>query len=131
MEPQTSQISNLLVTDHPGFSSLADGIRREILGLLAAGPLPAGEIAARFPVTRPAVSRHLRLLREAGLVAEERRGRVRLYRLLPGAVGELAGWLTGLVAASTAGSAGPRREGEASVEDASPPAAPAGGWRCW
>ena len=61
--------------------ALADPVRRQIVELLAAGEMGAGEIAARFPVSRPAVSRHLRVLREAGLVADEVRAQRRVYRL--------------------------------------------------
>lgn len=63
------------------FQVLADPTRRAVLDLLRGGSRAAGEIARRFPVSRPAISRHLRLLRRAGLVREHRRGRHRLYRL--------------------------------------------------
>ena len=55
--------------------------------------MPAGELAAQFPVSRPAVSRHLRVLREAGLVHERREGRLRLYRADPAPLADLRGWL--------------------------------------
>jgi DNA-binding transcriptional ArsR family regulator len=61
--------------------ALADPIRRKILRLVRDTPLPAGAIAGAFPVSRPAVSRHLRVLREAGLVRDEVSGRERVYRL--------------------------------------------------
>ena len=61
--------------------ALADPIRREILCRLRELPLTAGAIAEAFPVSRPAVSRHLRVLREAGLVCVEESGRERVYRL--------------------------------------------------
>jgi DNA-binding transcriptional ArsR family regulator len=61
--------------------ALADPIRREILRKIRDAPLPAGAIAAAFSVSRPAVSRHLRVLREAGLVSAEVSGRERVYRL--------------------------------------------------
>lgn len=61
--------------------ALAQPHRREILQLLASGELPAGEIAGAFDVTRPAVSQHLRVLRDAGLVLERRDGTRRLYRI--------------------------------------------------
>ena len=57
--------------------------RRQILSLVRAGELPAGEIAAHFDVTRPAVSQHLTVLKEAGLVHERRNGTERLYRARP------------------------------------------------
>lgn len=75
------------------FAALADPLRREVVELLAAGPITAGEIAARFPVTRPAVSRHLRLLREAGLVRSEVRGQSRVYVLERAALAQLDRWL--------------------------------------
>lgn len=62
-------------------SALADPIRREILRLLRDAPRSAGAIAGRFSVTRPAISRHLRVLREAGLVVDQAEGRERMYRL--------------------------------------------------
>ena len=61
--------------------ALADPIRRDILCRLRETPLTAGAIAEAFPVSRPAVSRHLRVLREAGLVCVEESGRERVYRV--------------------------------------------------
>ena len=72
---------------------LGDPTRRELVGLLAAGEVPAGELAARFPVSRPAISRHLRVLREAGLVRVRSDGRQRLYALDPRPLQELDEWL--------------------------------------
>jgi DNA-binding transcriptional ArsR family regulator len=63
------------------FQALADPTRRAVLDLLRRGALPAGQIAREFPVSRPAISKHLRLLRRARLVEEHREGRHRLYRL--------------------------------------------------
>jgi DNA-binding transcriptional ArsR family regulator len=63
------------------FHALADPTRRAVLDLLRQGCLPAGGIAAAFPISRPAISKHLRLLRSARLVQEHREGRHRLYRL--------------------------------------------------
>ena len=73
--------------------ALADPIRRRVLELVRDTEVPAGELAAQFPVSRPAVSRHLRVLREAGLVHERREGRLRLYRADPAPLAELRGWL--------------------------------------
>jgi DNA-binding transcriptional ArsR family regulator len=73
--------------------ALADPIRREILLILRRSPATAGTIASAFPVSRPAVSRHLRVLREAGLVRDELRGREREYHLELAAVSELEGFL--------------------------------------
>jgi DNA-binding transcriptional ArsR family regulator len=74
-------------------AAIADPIRRRVLELVRDGELPAGAIAAEFSVSRPAVSRHLRVLREAGLVHERRVGRERLYRANPGQLAELRAWL--------------------------------------
>ena len=62
-------------------AAIADPVRREIMAMLARRELTAGEIAAGFSISRPAVSRHLRVLREAGLVVDEARGRHRVSRL--------------------------------------------------
>jgi DNA-binding transcriptional ArsR family regulator len=63
------------------FAALADPTRRRLLDLLTAGDLPVHELARRFDVTRPAISQHLRVLRDADLVRETRVGRERRYRL--------------------------------------------------
>ena len=63
------------------FEALGDPNRREILRLLASGDKPVVEIAAALPISRPAVSRHLRLLKEAGIVAEQAQGTRRIYHL--------------------------------------------------
>jgi DNA-binding transcriptional ArsR family regulator len=69
--------------------ALADETRRAILRMLRDGELAAGAIAGAFDVTRPAISRHLRVLRVAGLVVDEAQGRERVYRLELGALAEL------------------------------------------
>jgi DNA-binding transcriptional ArsR family regulator len=74
-------------------AALADPIRRELLAVLAGGERSAGELAGRFPVSRPAISRHLRVLREAGLVTSRSEGKRRLYALDPGPLRELDDWL--------------------------------------
>lgn len=63
------------------FDALADDQRRQILAMLGRGDLSVQEIADRLPISRPAVSRHLRLLKEAGLVDDRPEGTRRLYRL--------------------------------------------------
>jgi DNA-binding transcriptional ArsR family regulator len=63
------------------FDALADGYRREILRMLGQRDHAVNELAAELPISRPAVSRHLKLLSDAGLVAEEREGTRRIYRL--------------------------------------------------
>ena len=77
--------------------AIADPVRREILLMLHGEPLSAGQIADRFAISRPAVSRHLRVLREAGLVADTADGRRRVYVLVTAPLGELAGWLDRLM----------------------------------
>lgn len=74
-------------------AAIADPIRRRVLELVRDQELPAGQIAAQFDVSRPAVSRHLRVLRESGLVRERRVGRERLYRADPAPLAELRSWL--------------------------------------
>jgi DNA-binding transcriptional ArsR family regulator len=74
-------------------AAIADPVRREILALLRSGPLPAGAIASRFAISRPAVSRHLRVLRESGLVVDRPQGRERVYRLDVTPLAELDAWL--------------------------------------
>ena len=66
------------------FEALGDATRREILRLLSTGDKPVHEIAAALPISRPAVSRHLRLLKDAGMVAERAEGTQRIYRLEEG-----------------------------------------------
>ena len=70
-------------------SALGDATRRAIFELLAEGPRPVGEIAKELPVTRPAVSQHLKVLKEAGLVIDRQIGTRRLYQLNPEGVGAL------------------------------------------
>jgi DNA-binding transcriptional ArsR family regulator len=74
-------------------AAIADPIRRRVLELVRDREVAAGELAAQFDVSRPAVSRHLRVLREAGLVHERREGRLRLYRADPEPLAELRDWL--------------------------------------
>jgi DNA-binding transcriptional ArsR family regulator len=82
--------------------ALADPIRRDILRMLSRHPHTAGEVDAAFAVSRPAVSRHLRVLREAGLVRDTARGRHREYQLVVGALDELDGFLQELRATAPA-----------------------------
>jgi DNA-binding transcriptional ArsR family regulator len=77
------------------FQALADPRRRAVLDLLRTrGVQSAGAIAASFTVSRPAISKHLRLLRQAHLVREHRQGRHRFYHLNPEPLREVDGWLT-------------------------------------
>jgi DNA-binding transcriptional ArsR family regulator len=74
-------------------AALADPVRRELVALLAHGEVAAGDLADGFPVSRPAISRHLRVLREAGLVTARADGKRRLYALDPRPLRELDDWL--------------------------------------
>ncbi len=76
--------------------ALSDPIRREILELLKAGRLPAGEIANRFPVSSAAVSKHLSVLREADLIRDAREGKYIFYELNTSVLEEVVLWLSGL-----------------------------------
>src|SRR3954466_10174231 len=75
------------------FQALADPTRRAVLDLLRRGSQPAGQIAGAFPVSRPAISKHLRLLRRAHLVREHREGRNRVYELNPGPLRSVDSWI--------------------------------------
>ena len=72
--------------------ALGDSTRRAVLEQLRSGPRSVGEIAGELPVSRPAVSQHLRVLKGAGLVTERRNGTRRLYRVDPEALAELREW---------------------------------------
>jgi len=74
-------------------SALSDPTRRTVLELVAERPRPVGELADALPVSRPAVSQHLRVLKDAGLLAENRIGTRHLYVLRPAGLQELASYL--------------------------------------
>ena len=73
--------------------ALGDGTRRAIFERLADGPRPVGELARDLPVSRPAVSQHLKVLKDAGLVVDRPDGTRRLYQIDPTGVGELRAYL--------------------------------------
>jgi DNA-binding transcriptional ArsR family regulator len=75
------------------FQALADPTRREIVALLARGERTAGEIFARFDIADPTVSRHLKVLRESGLIAFRQQAQSRIYRLEPDALDETRQWM--------------------------------------
>lgn len=77
----------------PLFHALGDATRRDVLRRVATGPAAVGAIAEGLPVSRPAVSQHLKVLREAGLVREEAAGTRRIYRIDPRGLGALREWL--------------------------------------
>jgi DNA-binding transcriptional ArsR family regulator len=74
------------------FNAVADPTRRAILDRLRKGPSPVNELASGFRVSRPAISKHLRILRTARLVHEKREGRQRIYELEPARIQEVARW---------------------------------------
>lgn len=75
------------------YAALADPTRRAILESLAHGPAPVGSLAAPFPISGPAISRHLRVLEDAGLILNQRAGKGRLCQLHPAALIEAQAWL--------------------------------------
>jgi DNA-binding transcriptional ArsR family regulator len=75
------------------FQALADPTRRAVLDLLRRGSQAAGQIASAFPLSRPAISKHLRLLRRAHLVHEHRDGRLRVYELNPEPLRVVDSWI--------------------------------------
>ncbi len=75
------------------FNALADPTRRQILERLARGPLTVGEIASAFPISQPAISKHVRVLETSGLLLREVRGRVHHCRLSPQAMQTAAEWI--------------------------------------
>jgi DNA-binding transcriptional ArsR family regulator len=89
-------MGNRAVTEiaETAFGALADPTRRAVLDLLRRASLPAGDIARAFPVSRPALSRHLRVLRRARLVRERREGRRRVYELTPSPLKAVDAWIS-------------------------------------
>jgi ArsR family transcriptional regulator len=83
------------------FKALADPTRREILRLLAGGDLTAGEIADRFAITKPSISHHLNILKQAGLVLDERRRQNIIYSLNATVFQEVLRWATGVLETGT------------------------------
>jgi DNA-binding transcriptional ArsR family regulator len=78
---------------HAAFAALADPTRRQVLERLQAGPASVGRIAEGLPVSRPAVSQHLKVLKEAGLVTDTADGARRLYHIDPKGLGAVRAWL--------------------------------------
>ena len=74
-------------------SALAEPVRREIVERLARRPMAVGELSAHLPVTRPAVSQHLKVLKEAKLVRDRAEGTRRIYFIDPAGFGQIRGWL--------------------------------------
>ncbi|MDQ6525287.1 metalloregulator ArsR/SmtB family transcription factor [Nocardioides sp. LHD-245] len=79
------------------FAAIADPVRRSLLERLASGPARVVDLAAEHPISRPAISKHLRLLVEAGLVAADQHGRERHYRLVRAGLAPVRSWTDALV----------------------------------
>lgn len=105
--------------DLESLRGLADPTRRRIVERLSTGGLAVGEIAAGFPMSRPAISKHLRILRELGLVVERREGRRRIYELAAEPFERIVAWLEGL-----AGGGAMRRDPAASPGSRAPATEP-------
>ena len=75
------------------FAAIADPTRRRVLERLSARPMAVGEIARGMPVSRPAVSQHLKVLKEAGLVSDRQDGARRIYAIDPKGLGAMRAWL--------------------------------------
>jgi DNA-binding transcriptional ArsR family regulator len=80
-------------TYQDGLAAIGDPTRRAIFELLSEGPTPVGELAARLPVSRPAVSQHLRVMKAAGVVRDRAAGTRRLYQLDPDGVAAMRAYL--------------------------------------
>ena len=81
------------------FEAIAQPTRREILRVLAAGELSAGAVASRFDVTQPAISQHLKVLKQTGLISERREGTRRLYSVRPDGLADLHSFLADVLPA--------------------------------
>ena len=82
-----------MVSANRALSALADPTRMAVFERVAERPRGVGELADGLPVSRPAVSQHLKVLKEAGLVTAEKQGRARIYRIDPQGLGALRAWL--------------------------------------
>jgi DNA-binding transcriptional ArsR family regulator len=102
-----------------GWGALADGTRRAIVARLADGPMAVGALAVELPITRSAVSQHLKILKDAGLVRERAAGTRRIYRLNPVAVAALRDQLDTFWKRALTGYAAIVTEDEPSTEESS------------
>src|SRR3954462_2128768 len=81
------------MTNAKAFAALADPTRREVFERLSRGPRAVGELAQDMPVSRPAVSQHLKVLKEAGLVTDRPDGARRVYQIDPKGLGQIRAWV--------------------------------------
>ena len=99
------------------FAALHDPTRRAVLERLRDGPKPVGQIANGLPVSRPAVSQHLKVLKEAGLVDDRSVGTRRIYRIDPKGLGAMRAWLDQFWGAALEAFAAAVRDAESEQED--------------
>ena len=94
LAPRSSKMRSYMVTERArdAFRGVADPVRRALLESLSVGGRSVAELAAGFPISRPAISKHLRVLRENGLVTEHRQGRQRIYELVTESLEEIVAW---------------------------------------
>lgn len=115
------------------YSALADATRCKILMILQAGPIPVHKLADAFSISRPAISRHLRVLKTAGLVAEVKKGRENLYAFKPAKLERARAWIELMSAPPVvageappvAAKAKPAKKVPAPVDVSAPPKQPA------
>jgi DNA-binding transcriptional ArsR family regulator len=93
MAELTKSLKTAQHADADIFTAIAHPVRRAILDRLTEGEKPVAQLAGRFGMTRPAISQHLRILREVGVVSEERHGRQHYYRLHPERLYEVQAWM--------------------------------------
>jgi DNA-binding transcriptional ArsR family regulator len=93
MPLRNQMVTRFALADNQLFDALGDPTRRAILDLLREEELAAGDIAARFPVSRPAIAKHVRILKDAGLVQERTDGRHRMYRINATPLARIDQWL--------------------------------------
>lgn len=91
----------------PVLVALADATRCQIVTILREGPKPVHVVASGFGISRPAISRHLRVLKQAGLISEDKKGRENLYRLHPEALVPVQTWVSPFLSAASAVVAAP------------------------
>ena len=89
----TNDVGRSQAPERSAFEAIADPTRRKILDLVRTREMRAGDLAARFTVSRPAIAKHVRVLREAGLLRERREATQRFYTLEPGALESVDRWL--------------------------------------
>lgn len=105
------------------FGALGDATRCRLIEMLSERPLPVHTLTEAFSISRPAISRHLRVLKEAGLVIEEKQGRENVYRLLAGPLEPLRTWLAGIEQGGKSGKRG-KAKPAAVIAEAPAPVAP-------